>query len=85
MNLTEESERVLVILVVYHGNKCHSSGNSVPLARKLFRLVNIFPSLLYIPAEGRDFLIHPLGRNNIGQTLSAFMLSEKEEKYVAEC
>lgn len=29
------------------------------------------PCLLYIPTEGRDFLIHPLGRNNTGQTLYA--------------
>ena len=43
MNLTEESERVLVKLLVYHGNKCHSSGNSVPLTCKLFRFVNTLP------------------------------------------
>lgn len=38
------------------------------------------PPLLYIPTVGREFLIHSLGRNNIGGTLSAFLLLGNEEE-----
>ena len=38
------------------------------------------PPLLYTPTEGREFLIHSLGRNNTEGTRSAFLLLENEEE-----
>lgn len=78
--------RVLIKLVVCcYGNKCHSTGNRQSCSpANCLGLWLTCPPLLYTAAEGREFLIHSLGRNSRGGMLSAFLLLEKEEELLCQ-